>query len=243
VLEAAFWGFVGGFALLVGAVLGLVWRVPPRVIGSVMAFGAGVLISAVAFELVEEGFEQSGAVPVVLGLFGGAVTFYLGDWVLDHRGGQHRKRSGGQQAAGAAGAVVLGAMLDGIPESAAIGVSLVGGGSVGVAVVAAVFLSNVPESLSAAVGLRKAGHSARWILGLWLGVAVISAAAAAAGYGLLGGASPATIAAVQAFAAGAILTMLADTMMPEGFEHAGSSVGLITCVGFIAAFLISHVLP
>jgi len=101
----------------------------------------------------------------------------------------------------------------------------------------------VPESLSAAVGLRKAGHSARWILGLWLGVAVISAAAAAAGYGLLGGASPATIAAVQAFAAGAILTMLADTMMPEGFEHAGSSVGLITCVGFIAAFLISHVLP
>jgi zinc transporter, ZIP family len=171
------------------------------------------------------------------------VTFYLGDWVLDHRGGQHRKRSGGQQAAGAAGAIVLGAMLDGIPESAAIGVSLVGGGSVGVAVVAAVFLSNVPESLSAAVGLRKAGHSARWILGLWLGVAVISAAAAAAGYGLLGGASPATIAAVQAFAAGAILTMLADTMMPEGFEHAGSSVGLITCVGFIAAFLISHVLP
>jgi ZIP family zinc transporter len=243
VLQAAFWGFVGGFALLVGAVLGLVWRVPSRVIGAVMAFGAGVLISAVAFDLVEEGFEQSGAVPVVLGLFGGAVTFYLGDWVLDHRGGQHRKRSGGQQAGGAAGAIVLGAMLDGIPESAAIGVSLVGGGSVGVAVVAAVFLSNVPESLSAAVGLRKAGHSARWILGLWLGVAVISAAAAAAGYGLLGGASPATIAAVQAFAAGAILTMLADTMMPEGFEHAGSSVGLITCVGFIAAFLISHVLP
>jgi zinc transporter, ZIP family len=124
-------------------------------------------------------------------------------------------------------------MLDGIPESAAIGVSLIGGGGVGAAVVAAVFLSNVPESLSATVGLRKAGHSARWILGLWLGVAVISAAAA--GYGLLGGASPATVAVVQAFAAGAILTMLADTMMPEAFEHAGSTVGLVTCVGFIAA--------
>ena len=239
-VEAAFWGFVGGFALLVGAVLGLIWRTPPRVVGGVMAFGAGVLISAVAFELVEEGFENSGALPVLLGLVAGALTFYAGDWILDHRGARDRKRSGGQQAGGAAGAIVLGAMLDGIPESAAIGVSLLGGGGIGVAVVAAVFLSNVPESLSAAVGLRKAGHSARWILGLWLAVAVISAGAAAAGYGLLGGASPATIAVVQAFAAGAILTMLADTMMPESFENAGSTVGLVTSAGFISAFLLSH---
>ncbi len=112
-----------------------------------------------------------------------------------------------------------------------IGVSLLGGGSVGVAVVAAVFLSNVPESLSAATGLRKAGHSSRWILGLWTGVALLSAAAATAGYGLFGGASSITIAVVQAFAAGAILTMLADTMMPEGFEHAGSTVGLVTSWG------------
>jgi ZIP family zinc transporter len=240
VLEAAFWGFVGGFALLVGAALGLVWRTPPRVLGLVMAFGAGVLISAVAFELVQDGFESSGAPPVLGGLVAGAVTFYVGDWILDHRGGDNRKRSGGQQAGGAAGAIVLGAMLDGIPESAAVGVSLLGGGGVGVAMVAAVFLSNVPESLSAAVGLRKAGHSTRWILGLWLAVAVISAGAAAAGYALLGGASPATVAVVQAFAAGAILTMLADTMMPEGYEHAGNSVGLVTCAGFIAAFLLGR---
>lgn len=239
-LEAAFWGFVGGFALLVGAVIGLVVRTPPRVVGIVMAFGAGVLISAVAFDLVEEGFESAGAVPVVLGLVAGALAFYVGDLILDHRGGENRKRSGGEQAGGAAGAIVLGAMLDGIPESAAIGVTLLGGGGVGVAVVAAVFLSNVPESLSAAVGLRKAGHSTRWILGLWLGVALVSAAAAAAGYGLLGGTSPATVAVVQAFAAGAILTMLADTMMPEGFQHAGNSVGLVTCGGFITAFLLSH---
>lgn len=241
VLIAAFWGFVGGFALLVGAVLGLVWRTPPRrFVGAVMAFGAGVLISAVTFELVEEGFQASGAMPVVAGLLAGALTFYAGDWIIDHRGGAQRKRSGGQQEAGSAPAIVLGSMLDGIPESAAIGVSLVGGGRVGGAVVAAVFLSNVPESLSAAVGLRKAGHSVRWILGLWLGVAVLSAVAAAAGYALLGGASPAHISLVQAFAAGAILTMLADTMMPEAFEDAGNSVGLITSIGFICAFLLSH---
>jgi ZIP family zinc transporter len=240
VLEAAFWGFVGGFALLVGAALGLALRTPPRVVGAVMAFGAGVLISAVAFELVEESFTAAGSLPVLIGLVAGALTFFLGDTLLDHAGARHRKRSGGQQAGGAAGAIVLGAMLDGIPESAAIGVSLLDGGGVGVAVVAAVFLSNVPESLSAAVGLRKAGHSAAWILGLWAGVALLSAAAAAAGYGLLGGAPPATIAVVQAFAAGAILTMLADTMMPEGFENAGNSVGLVTCAGFIAAFLLGH---
>ena len=132
-------------------------------------------------------------------------------------------------------------MLDGIPESVAIGVSLVGGGSVGVAVVAAVFLSNVPESLSAATGLRKAGHSPRWIVGLWLGVALISALAAALGYAFLGDASPNVIGFIQAFAAGAILTMLADTMMPEAFEHGGKVVGLMTCLGFAVAFVLSTV--
>jgi ZIP family zinc transporter len=240
VLEAAFWGFVGGFALLVGAGLGLAWRVPSRVVGGVMAFGAGVLISAVAFDLVEEGFERSGTGPVLIGLAGGALAFSAGDFVLDRAGGNDRKRSGGQQAGGAAMAIALGAMLDGIPESAAIGVTLLDGGGVGVAVVAAVFLSNVPESLSAAVGLRKAGRSVRWILGLWCGVAVISALAAAVGFAVLGGAPEATVAIVQAFAAGAILTMLADTMMPEAFEDTGALTGILTCAGFVTAFVLSH---
>jgi len=240
VLEAAFWGLVGGVALVVGAVPALLWRTPSRLVGLIMAFGAGVLISAVAFELVGEAFENSGAVPVVAGMAAGAAVFFAGDLLIDRRGGAHRKRSGGQQAGGAAPAIVLGAMLDGIPESVAIGASLVTGGSVGVAMVAAVFLSNVPESLSAATGLRTAGHSGRWILGLWTGVALLSAVAAAVGYVALGSAPPATIAVVQAFAAGAILTMLADTMMPEGFENAGNTVGLVTSAGFVAAFLLGH---
>ena len=239
-LTAAFWGFVGGAALLVGAALGLALRPSSRVVGLVMAFGAGVLISAVAFELVDEGFQHAGAGPVTMGLVGGAITFFLGDRILDRRGGTDRKRSGGQQAGAAASGLVLGAMLDGIPESAAIGISLLDGGGVGIAVVVAVFLSNIPESLSAAVGLRAAGHSPAWILRLWLAVALVSAGAAAAGYGLLGGDSTATVAGVQAFAAGAILTMLADTMMPEAFEDSGPAVGLLTCAGFIAAFLLSH---
>ncbi len=238
-LEAAFWGFVGGFALLVGAVAGLKLATSQRLIGLIMGFGAGVLISALAFELTSDAFERGGALPVAVGLAVGAGSFFAGDWVIDHRGGNHRKRSGGQQAGGSAGAIVVGALLDGIPESVAIGISLVGGGNVGVAVVVAVFLSNVPESLSAATGLQKAGHSTRWILGLWTSVALASSLAAALGYAFLGGAAPEVVAVIQAFAAGAILTMLADTMMPEAFEHGGSSVGLVTVLGFSVAFLLS----
>ena len=233
-LEAAFWGFVGGFALLVGAAAGLRLGASQRVIGLIMAFGAGVLIS-------DEAFRRGGTDAVAIGLAVGALSFFTGDWIVDRRGGEHRKRSGGQQEAGSGSAIVVGALLDGIPESVAIGISLVGGGSVGVAVVAAVFLSNVPEALSAATGLRKAGRSARWILGLWLAVALISALAAALGYGLLGDASPDVVAFIEAFAAGAILTMLADTMMPEAFEHGGNVVGLVTVAGFALAFLLSTV--
>jgi ZIP family zinc transporter len=241
VLEAALWGFVGGVALLVGAAAGLRLGPSQRVIGLIMAFGAGVLISALTFELTDEAFRRGGTDAVAVGLTAGALSFFAGDWMVDRRGGEHRKRSGGQQQAGSGSGIVVGALLDGIPESVAIGISLVGGGSVGVAVVAAVFLSNVPEALSAATGLRKAGRSPRWILGLWLAVALISALAAALGYGLLGDASPDVVAFIEAFAAGAILTMLADTMMPEAFEHGGNVVGLVTVAGFALAFLLSTV--
>jgi ZIP family zinc transporter len=240
-LEALFWGFVGGAALLVGAAIGLKATTSQRAIGLVMAFGAGVLISALAFELTAESFDRGGTVAVALGLAAGGLSFFAGDWILDHRGGDNRKRSGGEQEGGSGSAIVLGALMDGIPESVAIGVSLLGGGGVGVATVAAVFLSNVPESLSAATGLQKAGHSPRWILGLWLAVTVVSALAAGIGYAVLGSASPGVIAFIQAFAAGAILTMLADTMMPESFEHGGNVVGLVTLLGFALAFLLSTV--
>ena len=238
-LEAGFWGFVGGAALLLGAIVGLRVGVGQRAIGLVMAFGAGVLISALAFELTAESFERGGSAAVAAGLASGGLAFYSADWVIDRRGGNHRKRSGGEQQGGSATAIVLGALMDGIPESVAIGVSLLGGAGVGVATVAAVFLSNVPESLSAATGLRKAGHSPRWIVGLWTAVALVSALAAALGYAFLGDASPAIIGFIQAFAAGAILTMLADTMMPESFRHGGDVVGLVTLLGFALAFLLS----
>ena len=270
-LEAAWWGFVGGAALLLGALMGLYLKVGLRVIGLVMAFGAGVLISAVAFELTEEAFQAAGGSAAALGLAAGSLTFFAGDWLIDRQGGHRRKSPvhGGvrlpqptddtgeprgaapaatkgrarsvQASAGASSglALVLGALLDGIPESAAIGISLIGGGGVGMAMVAAVFLSNIPESMSATTGLKASGRSTPWILGLWTLVIGASTLASVLGYGLLGSASQETVAFIQTFAAGAILTMLADTMMPEAVEHAGRLVGLLTVLGFAVAFFLS----
>lgn len=232
---------MSGSALLVGAALGFRLRIPTRVLGLVMAFGAGVLISALAFELTAEAHERGGATAVTLGLVAGGLVFFAGDRVIDMRGGEHRKRSGTQQAGGVGAALLLGALLDGIPESAAIGVSLMEGEGVGIAFVIAVFLSNLPEAASSASGMRATGRSARYVMGVWTVVALVSSLAAAVGFAVLGDASAGTVAFVQAFAAGAILTMLADTMMPEAFHDSGPLAGLTTLAGFACAFLLTTV--
>ena len=240
-LEAAFWGFVGGSSLLLGAAAGLMFPASQRVIGLIMAFGSGVLISALAYELTEEAFVRGGADAVAIGLAAGSLAFFVGDSVIDRRGGAHRKRSSGQMEQGGGTAIVLGVLLDGIPESIVIGLSLLSGNGIGVTMVAAVFLSNIPEALSASTGMRRNGRSAAYILVLWGGVVLASTVSAALGYAVLGDAPANVIAAIQAFAAGAILTMLADTMMPEAFEHGGSVVGLLTVLGFASAFLLSMI--
>ena len=205
-----------------------------------MAFGAGVLISAVAYELfleaaqIVENRRWAGA-----GLFAGALTFFFGDLLIDLMGGEGRKSMGGRQAGGAALAIVLGIVLDGIPESFVVGIDLLSGEGISAAFIAAVFLSNLPESAAASTGLAKAGWEGRRIYALWVGVTLIAGAAAAIGNGLLGGASPDALAFVLAFAAGAILTMLADTMMPEAFEKGGRAAGLLTTLGFATAVLIT----
>lgn len=233
-LEAALWGFIAGSALLVGAAIGIWAHISRRIVALVMGFGAGALVSAVSFDLTEEALNLGGAAPTALGLAAGGITFFVGDLLIERR----------QAAAGTGGAgggglpIVLGALLDGLPESIVLGATLLSGGGVSVSFLSAVFVSNLPEGLAGARDLREAGRSPRWIMGLWLAVAVASAVAAAIGFALLGDMAPAQAAVIQAFAAGAILAMLADSMFPEAFEYGGIGVGLATVFGFaLAAFL------
>ena len=234
------WGFLAAASLIVGGAFALRHRVGQRMLGLTMAFGSGVLISAVAFELVEKAFDISaGEGGVALGLFAGSAVFFAGDTLIDRLGGDDRKHSGGRQVEGSALAIVLGIVLDGIPESIVLGLTIVVSGSVSAAFLVAVALSNVPEAIAASTGLSQSGWAARRILGLWTLVAVVSGVAALVGFTILDSASPETVAFVLAFAGGAILTMLADTMMPEAFEHAGKLVGVVTTFGFALAFAIS----
>jgi ZIP family zinc transporter len=241
VIAAFGWGALAAFSLVIGGLIALQWKISTRVLGMIMAFGGGVLISAVAYDLVQDAFETSnGSGGVGAGLAAGALTFFLGDRWLSSRGAKDRKRSAGPGEDASAAPIVLGIVLDGVPESIVIGVGLLAGEGVSIAVLAAVFLSNLPEALAATVGLRRGGTAAGRIIALWAVVALASGLASALGYGLFDGADPNVLAFVTAFAGGAVLTMLADTMMPEAYEHAGETVGLLTTLGFGLAFALSH---
>jgi zinc transporter, ZIP family len=239
-MAAAFgWGVLAASSLVIGAVVALLFRIRLPVIGLIMGFGAGVLISAVAFDLVQVAAgKASGHGAVIAGIFAGCGVFFAGDWLIDRTGGGDRKDATGAQESGSALAIVLGTVLDGIPESMVIGLTIYEGGEVGAAYLIAVFISNLPESISSTAGLAAGGWKKTRILWLWIAIALISGLASLVGYGLFQHSSPDTIAFVLAFAAGAILTMLADTMMPEAYERGGTLVGVATTLGFAVAFVI-----
>ncbi len=229
------WALLAASSLVLGALVAFVVPIPRKVLGFILGFGAGVLISGVAYELVEEAVTASAAwYAVAIGFPLGAVVFFLGDVGIDRR---WKGSSGGSGGLG----IVLGAVLDGIPESVVIGASLLTGETASVAVIVAVFLSNIPESISASSGLLRGGWS-RWrVLLLWVIVVSASTLAAGLGYVALEGASSSWIAAIQAFAAGAILTMLADEMVPQAFEYTehNKTVGLALAFGFALSAALS----
>jgi len=242
-LEAFAWGVFAAGSLVVGAVMALALPISNRALGLIMAFGSGVLISAVAFELVEEASRTTdNDWAISIGLAAGALTFYLGDKLIDRYAGADRRHSRDtDDDGGSARAIVLGTVLDGIPESAVIGLSLVGGGSIGAAVVAAVFISNIPEAIAGTSGLAKRGWKPSRLLLMWSAIALVSGVAAMIGFSFGDTASNEVLAFVLAFAGGALLTMLADSMIPDAFVLGGDTAGLFTTLGFGLAFALTAI--
>jgi len=245
-IEATFWGFFSGGALILGAGIGYYANVPKRAVAGVMAFGSGVLISALSFELMEVAFEEAGMPAAATGFLSGALIYATANRLLAKYGAKHRKRSGAHQSseedqAGSSVAIAVGALLDGVPESIAIGLSILHGGAVSVATVAAIFLSNLPEGLSSSAGMRQAGRSATYVFGVWTAIAVACGLSSLAGYALFDGLSSFVVAATTAVAAGAMLTMIVDTMIPEAFAETHNWAGLIAVLGFLVSFVLSEI--
>jgi ZIP family zinc transporter len=230
-LEATAWGAIAAASLLLGAFIALATTVSDRTLGLVLAFGAGVLMSAVAYELVEESLGYGSPLPAA-GFAAGALTFFGGSELLARRSGARGERSQGM-------AIALGAVLDGIPESVVLGLSLVSG-SISVPILAAVLISNVPEGIGASADMRADGKPASSILRLWLTVVVASGLASGLGYLLLQTAPAEVVASVQMFAAGAIIAMLAESMIPEAYQKGDRIVGLATAFGFAVSALLSY---
>jgi ZIP family zinc transporter len=235
VLEAGLWGLFGASSLLIGALIALRFRLGNRELGAIMAFGAGALISAASFELIGESVSEGDMRSIVVGMLGGSIVYFGGDIYIDRLGGEHRAKVEPPEQEGGELGIVLGAVLDGIPESFVLGTSFAGGGSASVALVAAVFISNMPESIASSAGLKRSGWSTLSIILMWTAIVIVCTVSSVLGYVIFDRTDRGSGALIQAFAAGAILTMLAQTMMPEAFKHGGRLVGVITVLGFITA--------
>ena len=235
------WGALAASSLVIGALLSFTRDWSPRAVGLVLAFGAGALVSAVSFELAAEGLRVGGAAATGIGLAVGARTYYGLDGLIARRFASGRGRGGRSQGSSAGTALALGAFLDGIPEQAVLGISLAAGQGVGVALLLAIFVSNLPEAMGSADDMRKAGRSREAILRLWLIVAAICAIATIVGYAVADAVTGNLRAAIDGFAAGALLVMLVDSMIPDARKDAGRSAGLVTVLGFALAAGLSSV--
>jgi zinc transporter, ZIP family len=240
VAEAFGWGAFGAAALLVGALVAYLLSPSRRVIAVVMALGTGLLIGSVSYELVDDALEHQAVAWVALMVLVGAATFTVGDWLLERGGGGDRKDPTGTQTEGSPLAIVLGSVLDGIPESFVLGLTVLQGG-VSVSLLAGVVLSNLPEGMSSSSGLKAAGWPQGRVVLMWSAVVLVSALAAAAGYALLDPASGRTGALVEAFAGGALLAMLADTLLPEAYAVEGVLTGPLVVAGFAVSLALSAV--
>jgi ZIP family zinc transporter len=233
------WGALSASSLLVGALLGVRRRWPDAQVGAVLAFGAGALVSAVSYELVQEGGQVGGGAGVGVGLALGAATYYLADGLIGRLGsGGHGKEA---RTGGAGTALALGAFLDGIPEQAVLGIGLAAGEGVSIGLIVAIFVSNLPEAIGSATEMKAGGQANSRILRLWAAVAAICTLSTVGGYALADAASGELRAGIDGFAAGALLVMLVDSMIPDATRKYGRKAGLVTTLGFAVAAGLSTV--
>ena len=247
--ESLLWGLIASIPLLIGSIIALIVNLPKQVIAIIMAFGSGVLVAALAFSLIEEAFSLSESITsVIIGFVLGGLSYTLANYILNRksRGStRHRKKSHGENAGGgkdASGlALLVGSVMDNIPENMALGISLVTGGAVNIVLIAAIFLSNFPEGLSSAQGMKSNGRSKKYIVSLWSIAVVIGTISSVIGFTFLSNTAPSTISIAISFAAGAILVMLAESMIPEAHAEGGSSrIGIATMAGFAIAFILGR---
>lgn len=242
---AAISGVIGGSTLLVGAAVAWFVDIPKMVVAGIMALGAGVLISTLAFELVEEAADDGGLVPTTIGFLGGAILYIVADWLVsrpkepraDTPANIAARRAGAKLAGGTGAAIAIGALIDGIPESIVMGLSVLQGG-ISIPIVAAIAISNFPEGLGSTAALKSSGTSGRRIALLWGGIAAVTVVAAVLGYVAFQSAPPGLIALITTIAAGGLLAMVCNTMIPEAFDEQRALTGLYATVGFLAAFLL-----
>ncbi len=243
-LEALLWGLLAGGALIIGAVGGVYFKFSKKTVALIMSFGSGVLISALAFELMDEAYKGGGYISTGIGFLLGAGIYSIVNKILAKKGAKHRKRSNIRQSkekksSDGGMAIAVGSLLDGIPESIVIGLSLLSGGAVSYVAVTAIFLSNIPEGLSSSSGMKNSGRSSKYIFSIWTIITLAAGLSSLAGYTVFQNFSVEVVSATTAVAAGAILSMLIDTMIPEAFEEVHDWAGLITVLGFLISFILS----
>ena len=244
-LQSAGWGLLSASGLLIGAVSGYYTWLKHTAIARVMTFAAGVLLAVVAVDLVINSRGSASLPWTVMGLLCGAALFSSVNWLLSRRGAKHRKRCGEcveqpeeKQQPGSGLAIAAGTFLDGVPEGVVLGLSVLHQGAPGLGTVAAFFLANIPEALSSSAGMRRAGRSARYVFGVWIGIALMIGLAAAIAGLVLRGTGPTVRGTVEAIAAGAILAVVSETIIPEAFHGSPQFNGLLLVVGFVALLIL-----
>jgi ZIP family zinc transporter len=239
-LEALFWGAVGGSSVFIGALVGIYIKISHKIAGSIMAFGTGTLIGAASFELMLTSVEKGGLHTTLIGFTIGAAAFTISNILIANKGGHERKKSTQNSINHSGLAIFVGTIIDAIPESIIIGVSLIEHGSVGQLLLIAVFISNFPEGMSSSIGLLKDGYSKGKILFLWGTVLLLASLSSLGGYFFLQNATDTTVALISAFAAGGIIAMVSSTMMPEAYKEGGPLVGFISAAGLLISLVLTH---